>query len=35
MKKIKNIVIGGIEQKVFNLILLTVILTSAVFRSSP
>ena len=31
MKKIKNIVIGGIENKVFNLILLTVLLTSAAF----
>ena len=33
MKKIKNIVIGGIEQKVFNLILLTVLLTSAAFAA--
>ena len=29
MKKIRNIVIGGIENKLFNLILLTVILLSA------
>ncbi len=30
MKKIKNIVIGGIQQKVFNLVLITIILMMAV-----
>ena len=31
MRKIKNLVIGGIENKLFNLILMTVILVSAAF----
>ena len=31
MKKYKNLVIGGIENKVFNLILVTIILITAVF----
>ncbi|MBQ6595305.1 MAG: SpoIIE family protein phosphatase [Clostridia bacterium] len=31
MKKIKNLVIGGIEQKVFNLILITAVLIAAAF----
>ena len=31
MKKIRNLVIGGIENKVFNLILVTVLLTALAF----
>ena len=31
MKKIRNLVIGGIETKIFNLILGTMLLTAAVF----
>ena len=31
MRKIKNLVIGGIENKIFNLVLLTVILVAAVY----
>ena len=31
MKKIKNFVIGGIQSKVFNLILYTVVLLTAAF----
>ena len=31
MKRIKNFVIGGIENKVFNLILMTVILLTAAY----
>ena len=31
MKKIRNLVIGGIETKIFNLILLTIVIVSAVF----
>ena len=31
MKRFKNLVIGGIQTKIFNLILLTVLLTAAVF----
>ena len=33
MKKIRNLVIGGIENKVFNLILAAVIITALVFMS--
>ena len=33
MKKIRNLVIGGIENKVFNLILATVFLTAAAFMA--
>ena len=33
MKKIKNLVIGGIENKVFNLVLLTVILLAVTFSA--
>ena len=31
MKKVRNIVIGGIESKIFNLILITIILVSGAF----
>ena len=31
MKKIRNLVIGGIETKIFNLILVTLLLSAAVF----
>ena len=33
MKKVRNLVIGGIENKVFNLILATVFLTAAAFMA--
>ena len=33
MKRFKNLVIGGIQNKVFNLILLTVILLTAAFSA--
>lgn len=33
MKKIRNLVIGGIENKVFNLILITILMTAAVFMA--
>ena len=33
MKKVRNLVIGGIENKVFNLILAAVLLTAVVFMS--
>ena len=33
MKRFKNLVIGGIENKVFNLILFTVILLTAAFMA--
>ena len=29
MKKVKNIVIGGIQQKIFNLVLITILLMMA------
>ena len=31
MRKIKNLVIGGIENKIFNLVLVTVLLVAAVY----
>ena len=34
MKKIKNLVIGGIENKVINLILITVIVITAAFNGA-
>lgn len=33
MKKIKNITIGGIQQKIFNLVIITIILIVAVFAT--
>ena len=33
MKKIRNIVLGGIQQKVFNLVLITIILVVAAYTA--
>ena len=33
MKKIRNLVIGGIENKVFNLILITIFMTALAFMA--
>ena len=33
MKKVRNIVIGGIQQKVFNLVLVTVLLMMAAYTA--
>ena len=33
MKKIRNLVIGGIENKVFNLILITIFMTALAYMA--